>query len=391
MFSEKRIRQQIRTVERLLDEYAQESGVPLARFLTAFYKRNKQMGSNDRRMASRLVYHYFRIGAASHGEERATRLAIADFLCSDDSPVAHSLLPELYPHIQSGLLEKITVLETNTTFRLEDIFPFRRFLSTGIDRTAFVESLLVQPDFYIRLRLPYGAEVMSALKASSIPYRQVEPHTLALPNGTALDRIAGIAGKYEVQDYSSQQTGRYFDASDGESWWDACAGAGGKSLLLLDQSPGIRLLVSDTRRSILRNLDARFEKAGITHYRQKIVDLTTDTSAILGDEQFDGIILDAPCTGSGTWSRTPEMLSSFDSASISRFATLQRRLATQAIKHLKRGRPLIYITCSVFAEENEGVVNYLQEYHGLHVQQTALLHGYRHKADSMFVARLLLP
>lgn len=389
MFSEKRVGQQIRTVERLLNEYRQESGVPLARFLTGFYKRNRQMGSKDRRMASRLVYHYFRIGAAAQREKVAIRLAMADFLCSDESPVADVLLPELCAHIHADFSEKISVLEASTAFRLEDVFPFHQFLSAGIDRESFIESLFVQPDLYIRLRPPYGAGVMAALEAERIPYREIDVHTVALPNGTALDRIAGIAGQFEVQDYSSQQTGEYFDAADGESWWDACAGSGGKSLLLLDQNPAIRLLVSDTRRSILRNLDERFEVAGIKHYRQKIVDLTSDTSAVLGDERFDGIILDAPCTGSGTWSRTPEMLSSFDSGSINRFATLQRQLATQAIKHLKPGKPLIYITCSVFSEENEDVVSYLQNNLGLQVQQATLLHGYRHKADSMFVARLI--
>src|SRR5690606_7324437 len=140
-------------------------------------------------------------------------------------------------------------------------------------------------------------------------------------------------------------------ATAGEHWWDACAGAGGKSLLLLDQSAGVNLLVSDTRRSILRNLDERFDAAGIKSYRQKIIDLRNDTATVLGDEQFDGIILDAPCTGSGTWGRTPEMLSAFDSQAIGRFAELQRQLATRVIRHLKPGKPLIYITCSVYAEE----------------------------------------
>src|SRR3546814_15861376 len=89
----------------------------------------------------------------------------------------------------------------------------------------------------------------------------------------------------------------------------------------------------------------------------------------MGEERFDGIILDAPCTGSGTWGRTPEMLSAFDKGSIGRFAALQRQLAARAIKHLKPGKPLIYITCSVFAEENEGVVGYLQDTFGLDVEQ----------------------
>ncbi|MEC3881747.1 RsmB/NOP family class I SAM-dependent RNA methyltransferase [Parapedobacter sp. 10938] len=389
MVSEKRVRQQIQTVERLLHEYAEESGVPLARFLSGFYKRNRQMGSKDRRMASRLVYHYFRLGDAARGETLTTRLAMADFLCSDDSAVASIFLPEFDAHRQADLSEKISLLEADTTFRLEDVFPFRQFLSAGIDRKRFIESLFVQPDLYIRLRPPYRDEVIAALDTAGVDYRTVGPYTVALPNGTALDRLEGIAGQYEVQDYSSQQTGAYFGAAAGERWWDACAGAGGKSLLLIDQSPEVNLLVSDTRRSILRNLDERFERAGITSYRQRIVDLTKDVAAVLGDEQFDGIILDAPCTGSGTWGRTPEMLAAFDSQSIARFAALQRQLAAQVITYLKPGKALVYITCSVFAEENERVVEYLQGAFGLRAEQTDVLHGYRHKADSMFVARLI--
>ena len=388
MSVEKRVGQQVRMVERILDEYARERGMPLARFLTGFYKRNRQMGSRDRRMASRLAFHYFRIGAAARQEEKARRIAIADFLCSEESPVAAAILPELSPHIQAGLTEKISLLETHTEFRLHEMFPFHQFLSAGIDGDTFVKSLFVQPDLYIRPRLRSQDQVIAKLDAAQVDYRRVGPHAVALANGTALQRVAGIAGKYEVQDYSSQQTGAYFEASAGESWWDACAGAGGKSLLLLDHQPGVNLLVSDTRISILRNLEERFATAGITSYRRKIIDLTTDSS-VLGDELFDGIILDAPCTGSGTWGRTPEMITAFDSRSITRFAALQRQLATQALQHLKPGKPLIYITCSVFAAENEEVVHYLQNQHRLHVQQVALLHGYRNKADTMFVARLI--
>lgn len=389
MVSEKRVAQQVRTVDRLLGEYAAEKGMPLARFLTAFYKRNRQMGSKDRRMASRLAYHYFRIGGAAAQAEVATRLALADFLCSDDSAVASVILPQLADHIGATLPEKIALLEAETAFRLADVFAFQQELSEGIDASAFVESLFVQPDLYIRLRPRGSTAVIAALARAEVDFRSVDTYTLALPNGTSLERIHGIAGKYEVQDYSSQQTGTYFKAAGGERWWDACAGAGGKSLLLLDQSPDVNLLVSDTRRSILRNLDSRFEAAGIKAYRQKVVDLTGSTELTLGDEQFDGIILDAPCSGSGTWGRTPEMLSAFDSREIGRFAALQRQLAANVVPHLKPGKPLVYITCSVFAEENEGVVSHLQQTHGLQVERMEVLHGYRHKADSMFVARLV--
>ena len=386
---EKRVQQQIRTVERLLHAYGSNGGEPLARFLTGFYKRNRQMGSSDRRTLSRLVYNYFRIGKALSMAELHTRLAIAEFLCSDDSNVVQLLLPDFYVHQQADLPEKIKLLQTNTDFKLDDVFPYTAYLSPNIDQTAFVCSLFVQPDLFIRLKHTHRAEVLEALDREDIAYQQLGNLTLALPNRTALDRIPAIKGKYEVQDFSSQQTGGYFEASQGEYWWDACSGSGGKSLLLMDNYPDVNLLVSDTRNSILRNLDERFDAAGIKSYRRKIIDLTKNTNIILQDEQFDGIILDAPCTGSGTWGRTPEMITSFDERSIGRFATLQKQLASNAVKHLKPGKPLIYITCSAFVNENEEVIAYLQAEHGLELERMEVLHGYRQRADTMFVARLI--
>jgi len=389
MATERRISQQIRMVERVLHEYQQQRKIPLARFLTGFYKRNRQMGGNDRRTVSRLTYHYFRIGNAARQADISTRLAIAEFLCSEDSALVQLVLPALYPSVDKPMEEKLVLLEQQTDFRLEDVFPYQGQLSEGVDGSDFVKSLFVQPDLFIRLRRGHEAEVQKRLTEEGISYRVLGTSRLALPNGVALDRIRDLVGKYEVQDDSSQQTGTFFDAADGESWWDACAGAGGKSLLLLDSHPAINLLVSDVRTSILRNLDERFEAAGITKYRQKIIDLTKDTAVILGKEQFDGIILDAPCSGSGTWGRTPEMITSFDRDSIRQFAAVQRQAAEAVIKHLKPGKPLIYITCSVFSEENEQVIAFLQNTGLVKLERAELLQGYRHRADSMFVARLI--
>lgn len=390
MLTEKRTDQQIRTVERLLSDYKQEKEyVPLARFLAAFYKRNRQMGSKDRRAATRLVYHYFRIGRAAAELSFPERLALGEFLCTEESAVVRYVLPAFYPLISAPLEEKVRVLKDQTPFRLEDVFPYGHHLSAEIDRTAFIKSLFTQPELFLRIRPAHMEDVVTAFAEAGVAYSQVDRFTLALPNGTALERIDGINGKYEVQDYASQQTEHFFRASAGESWWDACAGAGGKSLLLIDNCPGIKLLVSDVRTSILRNLDVRFEAAGIQSYRKKIIDLAKGNTGILADEQFDGIIVDAPCSGSGTWGRTPEMISAFDERSISQFQTLQKRIAGTAVKHLKTGKPLIYITCSVFAAENEGVVAQLQTQHGLKVESMRLIRGYEQKADSMFVARLI--
>ena len=105
--------------------------------------------------------------------------------------------------------------------------------------------------------------------------------------------------------------------------------------------------------------------------------------------QFDGIILDAPCSGSGTWGRTPEMISQFEDYKIKGFQNLQKSIASNVIKYLKPGKPLIYITCSVFKEENEQVVDHLISEFKMKLESKEVLKGYEQKADTMFVARLI--
>ena len=104
---------------------------------------------------------------------------------------------------------------------------------------------------------------------------------------------------------------------------------------------------------------------------------------------FDGILLDTPCSGSGTWGRTPEMLYFFEKYKIDNYVKLQKGIAANIIKYLKKDKPLIYMTCSVFKAENEAVVKYLTDNFDLKLERMELIKGYNNKADSMFVARLI--
>ncbi|MDQ7949858.1 MAG: RsmB/NOP family class I SAM-dependent RNA methyltransferase, partial [Pedobacter sp.] len=151
----------------------------------------------------------------------------------------------------------------------------------------------------------------------------------------------------------------------------------------------VQLLVSDIRTNSLNNLQERFQLAGIKKYQLKQMDLLQDNTQILHHYEFDGILLDAPCSGSGTWGRTPEMLYFFEEYKIDNYVKLQKAIASNVIQYLKPGKPLIYMTCSVFKAENEDVVDYLIENFGLKLEQKELIKGYGQKADSMFVARLI--
>jgi len=121
---------------------------------------------------------------------------------------------------------------------------------------------------------------------------------------------------------------------------------------------------------------------------KKLLDLTQNPDQVLHDYEFDGIILDAPCSGSGTWGRTPEMIAQFNPQKIEFFQKLQQNIARNVVKFLKPGKPLIYITCSAFKAENEDVVEFLVKELGLKLEEQQVLKGYTNKADTMFVARL---
>jgi 16S rRNA (cytosine967-C5)-methyltransferase len=382
---------QLKTFQRILGEYPAET--PLSKFLPGFYRQNKQMGSSDRRIANRLMYNYFRLGKALWNTPTEDRLMVAEFLCNTQT---NSFLQHFKPDwaacVQFTLEEKIDlVLKTYPDFKLEDVFPWANQISPDIDKMAFLKSFFVQPDLFIHVHNGYDHLVKAELVKAGLVFKDEGNGCIALPNGTRLETIFTNQHWFEVQDYSSQQTANYFKPKKWDAWWDACAASGGKSLLLHELEPNIKLVVSDIRESILANLDERFRAAGLMKYQKKQLDLTQNVDQTLHDYEFDGIILDAPCSGSGTWGRTPEMISQFEPQKIEFFQRLQKTIAANLVKFLKPGKPLIYITCSAFKAENEDVVDYLVKECGLKLEEVKVLTGYEHKADSMFVARLSPP
>jgi 16S rRNA (cytosine967-C5)-methyltransferase len=380
---------QLKTFQRILDEYPAET--PLSKFLPGFYRQNKQMGSTDRRIAGRLLYNYFRLGKALPGLPPDERLFIAEFLCNTQlNSFLQHFKPDWAACIGFGMDEKLGMVKAaNPEFDLTQLFPWTSQLSAGIDKDTFLRSFFVQPDLFIRVYKGFESQVRIALTAAEIVFKDEGNGCFSLPNGTRLETLIPNPHWFEVQDLSSQRTAKYFKPGKWDSWWDTCAASGGKSLLLHDLEPTVKLVVSDIRESILTNLDERFQQAGLTKYQKKLLDLTQNNDLILHDYAFDGIILDAPCSGSGTWGRTPEMISQFDSHKIEFFQRLQQNIVRNVVRYLKPGKPLIYITCSAFKAENEGVVGFMLKELGLKLEEQRVLKGYENKADTMFVARLI--
>jgi 16S rRNA (cytosine967-C5)-methyltransferase len=123
-----------------------------------------------------------------------------------------------------------------------------------------------------------------------------------------------------------------------------------------------------------------------------VVDLSHPVE-IKGSNEFDLVIADVPCSGSGTWGRTPEQLYYFEADKIEEYAALQMKILPNLVPHIAPGGYLLYITCSVFRKENEANVNFILRQAidnagqpTLRLVSSELLKGYDKKADTMFAA-----
>jgi 16S rRNA (cytosine967-C5)-methyltransferase len=174
--------------------------------------------------------------------------------------------------------------------------------------------------------------------------------------------VAGTAyreGWVELQDEGSQLAAILVDAQPGMTVIDLCAGAGGKTLALAArmQNEG-RLVAADISAAKLSELKKRAERAGATNI--EIVELTSLEKADRRREQLDilkgvaeRVLVDAPCSGSGTWRRQPELRLRYNDKRVKEISELQRQLLGEAAALVAPGGRLIYVTCSLLAIENE--------------------------------------
>ena len=372
--------------------------IPFSHFLKQYFSENKKHGSKDRKFIAHACYNYYRLGHALKDLTIQERLKISIFLCNEIAEDWKILYDDKWlQHWNNFLDERIGFIKTKyASFSVNEIFPFTDVLSTEIDTTAFIQSHLIQPDVFLRIRNRH-TEVIKKLHQNKIPFKEIEESCIIISNATKIESIINIDEEAVIQDYSSQRVKEFLSVFKSEisnvkteiSVWDCCAGSGGKSILAYDVLQNINLTVSDVRSSIIHNLEKRFAKAKIKNYKFFVADVTKPVSKALAlgsGEGFDLIICDAPCTGSGTWSRTPEQLNFFQSKKIKDYTRLQQGIVSGVINYVKEQGYFLYITCSVFKAENEDMVEFIQNKYQLTLIKSELLKGYNKKADTMFAA-----
>ncbi|MDE3045612.1 MAG: RsmB/NOP family class I SAM-dependent RNA methyltransferase [Verrucomicrobiota bacterium] len=163
-------------------------------------------------------------------------------------------------------------------------------------------------------------------------------------------------GLFEVQDEGSQCIADLIEAKSGDRILDYCSGSGGKSLAI---APGMKgkgeLYLHDIRTSSLDEAKRRLRRAGVQNAQLLPPDHPT-LSKLLG--KMDWVLVDAPCTGTGTLRRNPDMKWKIDAPMVERLVEEQRKIFTQALRYLKPEGKIVYATCSILPEENRSQVEF---------------------------------
>lgn len=220
---------------------------------------------------------------------------------------------------------------------------------------AWCRALQGEPALWLRARRGAGADLAALLGDAAAPFPEL-PEALRYTGGVDLFRSDLFqTGRFELQDITSQLVSLGCAPQPGETWWDACAGEGGKTLHLSDlmQNRGL-IWASDRSARRLETLKRRSARAQCFNYRPAPWDggekLPTRT-------KFNGVLVDAPCTGLGTWGRNPHARWTVTPGDVAELAAVQLRLLRHVAPAVKPGGRLIYAVCTLTRAETLGVAD----------------------------------
>jgi 16S rRNA (cytosine967-C5)-methyltransferase len=375
---------------KILDSY--DGSLPLALFLKQYFRQFPVLGSRDRRILSALTYSHYRAGKAIDNlVDEKLQIASELILCEQDGTEYQRMLEGIQPAaIGASLDERIQQVEKlGASVNTSNIMPYDVKLSSNLSKEDWISRLLNRTAVFIKPEKGFDKEVSKRLEKAEIPFEVGENAEIKLKQGVNLEAILEPKS-FRVQDWASQQIAQFLPKESPLFIWDVCAGAGGKSLILSEQFPKAKLLVSDVRPSILRNLEERFKLHRRNLPQMMEIDLTQLPEDVdpLDGKKADLIVCDVPCSGSGTWGRTPEQAWFFKPESINEFSEKQRNIVLRAADFLTDDGTLFYITCSVFASENEDNTQKICESGRLKIIHQTIINGFDNQADCLFVSVL---
>ena len=375
--------------DEILRRYKGET--PLSGFINSYFKQYPILGSKDRKIIAERVFTYYRISklVADLNEEEKS-LCLDAFMAERLTPnlLKNALKNSNWTESGQSIDERIAQLEENgIEVKIQDTLKNLPSLTYGLNQNDYANYLLHQNAVFVKPQAKHTEKLLDALNKAEIAFSKEEDGLIHVASNSKLQEILKPAW-YRIQDASSVATQAYFPDCNPTSVWDTCAGGGGKSLLLHEKYPKAKLYASDNRAHMLENLKQRFKEHGYPLPWCFEWDGENARETMPSSSLFDLILCDVPCSGSGTWARSPESLYFFDQDEFAKLPEKQKTIVKSALKHLKPGGYLVYITCSVFRDENEAVIDAICQTEGLSCETQTLINGIERRADCLFVAVL---
>ncbi|RDE05132.1 RsmB/NOP family class I SAM-dependent RNA methyltransferase [Sphingomonas aracearum] len=370
---------------------AREGGAAADTLVARYFATRRYAGSKDRRAIRELVYRAIRAFGEPPESGRAALAGLAD----EDPALAQTFDGSARGPAAIAADEPRAVPGVAPAWLLEQlaVSGFSRFeLPALVDRAPL--------DIRINVLRPGPLDLPEAEPIAGLPNGR------RLPSGTDVERLdAWREGCIEVQDGGSQFVSLAAQAEPGQRIIDLCAGAGGKTLALAAamENRG-ELLATDTDRARLSRLPARAERAGASIATTRLLDPGRELAA-LDDWRggSDTVLIDAPCSGTGTWRRNPEARWRLTPERLARLVDTQERLLEIGRQLVRPGGALVFIVCSLLdAEGADRIDGFLARHRDWEAEALGLAAGRprgegvrltpaHDGTDGFFVARLRAP
>lgn len=367
---------------------ARGGGAAADTLVARYFATRRYAGSKDRRAVRDLVYAAIRRAGDVPVSGRAAMLAVA----ADDAAVAATFDGSTHGPAPIGPDEQAS------PGGVMPIWLARALAESGV-APADQAALIDRAPLDVRVNRLRADPAAMAETLNGEPIVGL-PDGLRLPAGTNLDSHAGLI---EVQDAGSQIVSLAAKAQPGDRIVDLCAGGGGKTLALAAAMANEgHILATDIDRGRLSRLAPRADKAGVSIVETRLLDPRREGEALTDwADAADTVLIDAPCSGTGTWRRNPEARWRLTPDRLARFAEQQRHVLEVGAVLVRPGGALVYIVCSLLDAEGAGQVDAFLSAHpdwradpldlpagsprGAGLRLDPATHG----TDGFFVARLI--
>lgn len=321
-------------------------------------------GSRDRRFYRELIHTWFRYREwidpyRKDAPEQAGQILVFLSHPIRETEPAKAALPEsLRPLDEPGpglLSAQLQIHDPDGSWTPDALIPAWLTTECAPGITTPLPHTLPRPPIWLRASEASIPDLAIELAEEGFPTESSKdlPGALFAPTDLRIENSAAYrSGRIEIQDIGSQAVLTQVAPEPGQNWLDACAGAGGKSLHLaaLLGRKG-RVSATDTRPKAIRELRKRV-------HRGKLHSITAlpPGSHTIQPGSFDGVLIDAPCSGSGTWRRHPWLRHQTSPQVIARYARKQSEILGRFCSAVRPGGRLIYATCSLCRTENQDAV-----------------------------------